>query len=106
MVRMAGRLSQSGVVLTTGNLRPRGLSAFCCRVFDVLEAHVVSPWHLLSSICAWQNMDPLALTAEDVLVLAPILGSQVARVTDVDHGLHLTQALQSLAQSASSATTT
>lgn len=84
-------------MLTTGNLRPRGLSTFGTRLFDVLEAHVVSPWHLLASTCSRKGIDPLAMTAHDLVQLAPLLSEQVARVTDERHGLRLMHALQALA---------
>ena len=62
----------------------------------VLEEHVVSPWHLLSSTCSWTGIDPLAMTSVDLERLIPTLGDQVARVTDQTHALHLTHALQRL----------
>ncbi len=58
-------------------------------MFIVLDEHVVSPWHLLSSTCSWTGIDPLAITSGT-------LGDQVARVTDEKHALHLTHALQRL----------
>lgn len=83
-------------VLTTGNQRPKGLNAFSSRIYAVLEAPLVCPWHMLASSCSWRGIDPLELSASDLSRLIPLLGEQAARVSDDEHALKLMHSLEAL----------
>lgn len=83
-------------MLTTGGLRPRGMSEFAERVYDVLEVYSVSPWNLLKSACGWYGVDPLTLEAHTFAPLIDRLGAQVARMTDEENAAELVEMLKTL----------
>jgi hypothetical protein len=86
-------------MLTTGNQRPRGMSAFANRVYDVLQTYTVSPWNVLKVECGWRGVDPLALEPDHLESLIPSLGAHVARMTDDDHGVVVMSSLRALLRS-------
>lgn len=83
-------------MLTTGGLRPNGMSAFASRVYDVLQVYTVSPWNVLKVECSWRGVDPFTLEAPQLEPLLPRLCSHVARMTDDDNGRALGDALRIL----------
>ena len=83
-------------MLTTGGLRPRGMSEFASRVYDVLQRFTVSPWNVLKLECGWRGLDPLALEPAHLEPLVASLGAHVARMTDDDNGIELMRALREL----------
>ncbi len=83
-------------MLTTGGLRPKGMNAFTCAVFDVLERFIVSPWNLLKIECGWRGVDPLNLDALSLGSLLPRLRTHVARMTDDENADDVEVALKQL----------
>ncbi|MCC7072755.1 MAG: hypothetical protein IT383_15620 [Deltaproteobacteria bacterium] len=83
-------------MLTTGGLRPRGMTEFANRVYDVLARFTVSPWNVLKLECGWRGLDPLALEPGHLEPIVASLGAQVARMTDDDNGIELMRALRDL----------
>lgn len=83
-------------MLTTGGLRPRGMTEFTSRVYDVLERYTVSPWNVLKMECGWRGLDPLSLEPVHLEPLVASLGAHVARMTDDDHAIELMRALREL----------
>ncbi|HEY4221975.1 MAG TPA: hypothetical protein VGO62_11540 [Myxococcota bacterium] len=83
-------------MLTTGGQRPRGMSPFSNRVYDVLEIYTVSPWNVLKVVCGWRGVDPLDLQPDALGPLIPELGAHVARMTDDENGRGAMDKLQAL----------
>ena len=87
-------------MLTTGGLKPRGMSKFADRVYDVLQTYTVSPWNVLKVECGWRGIDPLTLDAAHLDSLIPSLGTHVARMTDDDNAHDLMVQLRALLRAA------
>ena len=86
-------------MLTTGNQRPKGMTAFANRVYDVLQSYTVSPWNVLKVECGWRGVDPLSLEPTHLEALIPSLGAHVARMTDDGHAVELMDSLRKLLRS-------
>ena len=86
--------------MTTGGLKPRGMTAFADRVYDILQTYTVSPWNVLKVECGWRGLDPLSLDAEHLETLIPVLGAHVARMTDEDNAHDLMVQLRALLRAA------
>jgi hypothetical protein len=76
-------------MLTTGGQKPKGMTAFADRVYDVLQIYTVSPWNILKVECGWRGMDPLMLEQPGFAALIPSLGAHVARMTDDENAEEL-----------------
>lgn len=83
-------------MLTTGGLRPRGMTDFANRVYDVLERFTVSPWNVMKAECGWRGVDPLSLEPVHLEPLVASMGAHVARMTDDDNAVELMRALREL----------
>ena len=83
-------------MLTTGGQKPRGMTPFADRVYDVLQTYTVSPWNVLKVECGWRGVDPLHLERASLEPLIAALGAHVARMTDDDNALELMTSLRAL----------
>jgi hypothetical protein len=83
-------------MLTTGGQKPKGMTAFADRVYDVLQTYTVSPWNVLKVECGWRGVDPLSMDETHLEPLIPSLGAHVARMTDDDNARALMSDLRGL----------
>ncbi len=72
------------------------LTPLSARVFQVLAQKTAFPWPVMLAQCKRCNVDPAALTPNDLRLVLPYLADGVARFTSPDKGDHVRVELEKL----------